>query len=265
MLTDQRDLLDVLKFELYFLEQGGYERSSSAAWRPRFIFEGSPTCINYGATGDRTPCTVCALMQLIPGSRRFATRPCWHIALNESGETLDSLYRYSDQNQIKETFGNWLRTTIDQLERQRASSVNTADQPATLPGGSLAGSPLYQTLHPKCANPACPVAFHWTGGGRFFRFRSNPSPGKDPAATVDTPAADGTPEEAQSNEHTCGLHEVKHYWLCEKCSQAFTLMHDDAAGVILRLLWSQLPAPQAPKDFRVSYERENKTGVSAGA
>ena len=95
MLTDQRDLLDVLKFELYFLEQGGYERSSVAAWHPRFIFEDSPTCVNYQATADRVPCRACALMQLVPSSRRFATHPCWHIALNESGETLDSLYRYT--------------------------------------------------------------------------------------------------------------------------------------------------------------------------
>src|ERR1700688_1377957 len=266
MLTDQRDLLDVLKFERYFLEQGGYERSSGAAWRPRFIFEDSPTCVNYQATADRVPCSACALMQLVPSSRRFATHPCWHIALNESGETLDSLYRYSDQSQVEETVGNWLRTAINQLEQKRAAQLhNQENKPLNLPGESLTGTPLYHALHPKCANPACPVAFHWTGGGRFFRFRSNPSPGKDPATTVDTPAADGTPEEAQSNEQTCGLHGVKHYWLCEKCSHAFTLMHDNAAGVILRLLWSQLPAPQAPKDFRVSYERENKTGVSAGA
>jgi hypothetical protein len=60
VLTDQRGLLDVLKFELYFLEQGGYERSSVAALRPRFIFEDSPTCVNYDATGDRVPCSVLA-------------------------------------------------------------------------------------------------------------------------------------------------------------------------------------------------------------
>lgn len=265
MLTDQRDLLDVLKFELYFLEQGGYERSSVAAWRPRFIFEDSPTCINYGATGDRTPCTACALMQLVPSSRRFATHPCWHIALNESGETLDSLYRYSDQDQIEGTVGNWLSTTIDQLEKKRASSVNTTDKPATLPGGSLAGSPLYQTLHPKCANPACPVAFHWTGGGRFFRFRSNPSPQKDPLATADTPVAHGADDNPQVNQSTCGLHGVKHYWLCEKCSRAFTLVPDNAAGAVLRLLWSQLPAPAVPRDYRFSNEDQPKTRIGTSA
>src|ERR1017187_7121585 len=141
MLTDQRDLLDVLKFELYFLEQGGYERSFVAAWRPRFIFEDSPTCINYETTGDRVPCSACALMQLVPSNRRFATHPCWHISLNESGETLDSLYRHSDRSQIEEAVSSWLRAVIHQLEEQRASQLSAQHKPLALPGGSLVGSP----------------------------------------------------------------------------------------------------------------------------
>lgn len=45
MQKDERDLLDVLKFELEFLEKGGYGRSPRQAWRPQFIFEDSPTCM----------------------------------------------------------------------------------------------------------------------------------------------------------------------------------------------------------------------------
>ncbi len=37
----------VLKFELEFLEKGGYGRSPREPWRPQFIFEDSPTCMNY--------------------------------------------------------------------------------------------------------------------------------------------------------------------------------------------------------------------------
>lgn len=47
MKRDERDLLEVLKFELKFLEDGGYSRSASARWRPQLIFEGSPTCMNF--------------------------------------------------------------------------------------------------------------------------------------------------------------------------------------------------------------------------
>jgi hypothetical protein len=264
VLTDQRDVLDVLKFELYFLEQGGYERPSVAAWRPRFIFEDSPTCVNYDATEDRVPCSACALMQLVPKNRRFATHPCWHISLNESAETLDSLYRYSDQSQIEETVSRWLRATINQLEEQRATRLSTPDKPLALPGESLVGSPLYQTLHPKCANPACPVAFHWTGGGKFFRFRSSPIPEKDPLTTADASVAVDAPANSDANPSCCGVHGVKHYWLCEKCCHAFTLVHVDAVGVALRLLWSELLAPEVPKDFHM-IEDEGAPGLNSGA
>ena len=47
MPADQRDLLTVLKQELEFLEQGGYRRCSEKNGRPLFIFEDSPTCMNY--------------------------------------------------------------------------------------------------------------------------------------------------------------------------------------------------------------------------
>jgi hypothetical protein len=43
MAKDGRKLLDVLKFELEFLEQGGYGRLPRESWRARFIFEDSPT------------------------------------------------------------------------------------------------------------------------------------------------------------------------------------------------------------------------------
>ena len=56
--------------------------------------------------------------------------------------------------------------------------------------------PVDHGLHAKCANPKCPVAFNWFGGGRFFRFKSD----------------------SAANDH--GVH---HYWLCKNCSRAFTL------------------------------------------
>jgi len=58
---------------------------------------------------------------------------------------------------------------------------------------------------------------------------------------------------------------VKHYWLCEKCCHAFTLVHDDAAGVVLRLLWSELPAPEVPKHFHVMIEDEDGPDPNSGA
>jgi hypothetical protein len=49
MPKDNRSLPDMLKFELEFLEQGGYGRLPRESWRARFIFEDSPTCMNFNS------------------------------------------------------------------------------------------------------------------------------------------------------------------------------------------------------------------------
>jgi len=119
MANDDRNLLDVLKFELEFLEQGGYGRLPREAWRARFIFEDSPTCMNFNSK-DREPCSECLLMQFVPDSERKTQTPCTHIPLSPNGETLESLYRTGTQLEIQEALGAWLRTTIHRLEAQKA-------------------------------------------------------------------------------------------------------------------------------------------------
>ena len=75
MVKDERDLSDVLKFELSFLEKGGYGRSPREAWRPVYIFEDSPTCMNYDCKNDPAPCSDCVLMQLVPPELRAGKLP----------------------------------------------------------------------------------------------------------------------------------------------------------------------------------------------
>jgi len=48
MATDDRDVLEVLNFELAFLEQGGYGRSVRTPWKPTSIFQDSISCLNFG-------------------------------------------------------------------------------------------------------------------------------------------------------------------------------------------------------------------------
>jgi hypothetical protein len=119
MPADTRNLLDVLKFELEFLEQGGYGRLPREAWRPRLIFEDSPTCMNFNSK-DREPCSECLLMQFVPQSARAEQTPCLHIPLSMRGETLENLYRTGTQQEIETALGAWLRTTIHQLEAETA-------------------------------------------------------------------------------------------------------------------------------------------------
>jgi hypothetical protein len=136
MQKDERDLLEVLKFELEFLEQGGYGRSPRTPWKPQYIFEDSLTCMNYDFKENPGPCTDCVLMHLVPPERRSEKIPCRHIPFNVSGsgETLDSLYRCSDQNEIEETVGSWLRTTIQCLEVERMAVQRNHNKQASSSG-----------------------------------------------------------------------------------------------------------------------------------
>jgi len=122
---DDRDLLDLLRFELRFLEEGGYGRSPHSPRRPPLIFEDSLSCLNFNTQADREPCSVCRLMQFVPGNRASEAIPCRHIPLDASGRTLASLYESGTQQEIEEAVGNWLRTVIQTLERKRTGSATS--------------------------------------------------------------------------------------------------------------------------------------------
>jgi hypothetical protein len=122
MLNDNRDPLEVLKFELRFLEDGGYGHSPHAPRRLALIFEDSLTCMNFNTQADRAPCSACLLMKFVPPSRASEQIPCRHIPLDTAGRTLSSLYESGNQQQLEETLGNWLRAAIKRLERERAAT-----------------------------------------------------------------------------------------------------------------------------------------------
>lgn len=235
MQKDERDLLGVLKDELAFLEGGGYARSPGTSWRPIFIFEDSPSCMNHGHTNDPQSCSDCVLMQLVPPELRSVPIPCRHIPLNALGETLDSLYRYGDEHEIEETVVQWLQATISQLEEERRPFCGGEGKPAIPEGNAVKGTALFQDVRPKCANPACAAEFQWTGGGKFFRF------GSDPAATNETKLAAGP------SDH---LSQVKHFWLCQRCSAIFTLGYEKESGVVLRPLRIELAIDEAKKAWK---------------
>jgi len=228
MQRDERDLLDVLKFELNFLEKGGYGRSPREPWRPQFIFEDSPTCMNYDSKQNPEPCAECVLMHLVPQESRELPVPCRHIPFNEMGETLDSLYRHSDQQEIEHTVRTWLKAEIARLEQERARLSGKQPAKTPEPEKPSKGMPLGQEIDPKCANPACPKAFHWHEGGKFFRFRPEPAPCSAFACAA---ASTG----------------VKHYWLCEECCHRYTLVHTEGSGVMVKPIYLELPLPDDPK------------------
>jgi len=234
MQKDERDLLEVLKFELEFLEKGGYKPSTRQPRGFQFIFEDSPTCMNYDSKDNPSPCGECVLMGLVPPGERNQTIPCRHIPLNAEGATLETLYRSAEPHELEDIYGKWLRETIAKLEAERSNRRGVA-KPASVAGGQEpVGQPLFGKLHPKCANPACAAAFHWLAGGRFFRFRPGSLEPSTKGETADTSDA---------------IEVAKHYWLCERCTQLYTLDFDEARGVLVRPHWPEFPVNEPPKQF----------------
>ena len=232
MYKDERNLLDVLKAELAFLEKGGYGRSPRESWRQPLIFEDSPSCMNYDSKDHADPCSACVLFQLVPPQFRGNQIPCRHIPLNAEGETLDSLYRSSHQFEVEEVFGNWLRRMIAAVETLNGNSSAEGNPPSAPGEGEATGEPLSQKLHPKCANPACATAFRWLAGGKFFRFR---------------PESVASHSEGKGAPSLLGISGVEHFWLCDRCSHIFTLAFEEPQGVILKLLYPELLAAEHPK------------------
>ena len=120
MSTDKRDILDVLKFELSFLEQGGYGRSVRTPWKKTSTFQGSLSCINFGDSRRTHPCSECNLMQFVPLEARSTDVPCHHIPLDDTGRTVETLEQRGNQEEIEKAVSGWLRKTIERLEQSDA-------------------------------------------------------------------------------------------------------------------------------------------------
>jgi hypothetical protein len=119
MAQKEQELLDLFKFELKFLEDGGYGRSPRTPWLRQFVFEDSPTCPNFGDPARPQPCTECPLMSFVPSELRDQVSPCRLIPLTDKGETIDYFYRCGTQLELEEAVASWLRKQISQIEQQR--------------------------------------------------------------------------------------------------------------------------------------------------
>ncbi len=115
------DLADLLRFELQFIQDGGYGRAPRFPWLQPTALLDSPTCLNFGDPARTLPCTDCLLIQFVPPERRSEVIPCHHIPLDNKGETLDSLYHCGSQREIEEKLANWLRRTIVSLQQGSGS------------------------------------------------------------------------------------------------------------------------------------------------
>src|SRR5271166_4552972 len=115
-MQERHKLLPILRSELAFLEQGGYRRRPRYPWRPNFVFEDSPTCINFEDKRGRQPCKECPLIDLAPPERRDTQFPCRHIQLTERGETVNTFYEWGTEEELEAALAAWLRRMIRELE-----------------------------------------------------------------------------------------------------------------------------------------------------
>lgn len=134
MANDDRDLLELLKDELMFIEQGGYGRSVRTPWKEKSAFQDSLTCINYGYPYRAHPCNECHLIDFVAPMDRGKDIPCHHIPLNETGETIEDLEEEDNQHKLEEEVKQWLKVKIKELEekqKQPASSESKETLPSS--------------------------------------------------------------------------------------------------------------------------------------
>lgn len=132
---DDRDLLELLKQELAFIEQGGYGRSVRAPWLPKSIFQDSLSCLNYGYPYRAHPCAECSLLDFVHPEDRSQPVPCHFIPLNEAGNTIEELEMEGNESKMANTVKSWLQGKISQLEAQRSKATEGARVGASLNQG----------------------------------------------------------------------------------------------------------------------------------
>jgi hypothetical protein len=123
MTTDERDILEVLKSELDFIESGGYGRSVREPWHSKSTFQDSLSCINYGYPYRAHPCNECHLVDFVNQEHRADEIPCHHIPLNTDGDTIEDLESQENQAKLEREVTRWLRDRIKQIEEERAKAA----------------------------------------------------------------------------------------------------------------------------------------------
>jgi hypothetical protein len=121
MSQDLQDVLQILRFELNYLEQGGFDRDRKLLGSES-PFRGTMACINFGDPLQAHACHECLLHQFVPEDKQTEEIPCHYIPLDDSGETIAELLDKNDSPRMVAALKNWLGTTIAKLETQNSES-----------------------------------------------------------------------------------------------------------------------------------------------
>lgn len=124
MSQDRRNVLDVLRYELNFLEQGGYRPAGTA--QPASPFQDSLSCLNFGEPLRPHACHECALYDFVPVTARTEDVPCHHIPIDPAGHTVAAFLTTKDFPDLERALKIWLRRTIASIEEQQGANKRSA-------------------------------------------------------------------------------------------------------------------------------------------
>jgi hypothetical protein len=119
MAKDDRDILELLRTELDFIEKGGYGRSPRTPRKATSPFRDSLTCVNYALPEKAHPCAECHLIDFVPAGNRGEELPCHAIPLNAAGDTVESLELEDNQTKLEASLKEWMRGKIKEIETAR--------------------------------------------------------------------------------------------------------------------------------------------------
>ena len=120
MTQNDRNILEILKQELDFIEKGGYGRSVRTPWLAKSVFQDSLSCLNYGYPYRAHSCAECQLIDFVGSEDRSQMVPCHSIPLNEAGDTIEKLELEGNESRTANAVRRWLEAKISQIESERA-------------------------------------------------------------------------------------------------------------------------------------------------
>lgn len=123
MTKDDREVLELLKDELIFVDKGGYGRSVRTPWVSKSIFQDSPNCLNFGYSYRAHSCAECPLLEFVDQQHQSELTPCHSIPLNDSGSTVQKLELEGNDSKMTGAVRGWLRARIDQIEAVRSTKA----------------------------------------------------------------------------------------------------------------------------------------------
>jgi hypothetical protein len=117
MTRDNQELLEILRYELNFLEQGGYRELAKSGACPS-PFKNSLTCLNYGDPLRPHACHECSMFEFVPDDAKTEDVPCHFIPLDEQGRKIADLVKQRRPEQVESALKKWLEKTITRLQSE---------------------------------------------------------------------------------------------------------------------------------------------------